>query len=111
MLCRIVQFGLASDAESQMVEPAAVLMEAVGRDGSKADQRTAEVVDHAAEQEAQRLAGGLVGAVGRFDEDAPSEDALVELSRPLDVSDGQPDVRNGRGGDRHGFMLPVAAAR
>ena len=47
-----------------MVQSAAVLVEPVGRDGPKADQRAAEVIDHAAEQESERLAGGRVGSFG-----------------------------------------------
>ena len=47
-----------------MVQAGSVLVETVGRHGTKPDQRAAEVVDHAAEQKAQRLPGGLVGLVG-----------------------------------------------
>ena len=47
-----------------MVESAAVFVEPVGGDGPKADQRAAEVVDHATEQKAERLTGGRVGALG-----------------------------------------------
>jgi hypothetical protein len=47
-----------------MIESAAVLVEPIGRDRPKADECAAEVVDHAAVQKAERLAGGLVGAVG-----------------------------------------------
>ena len=32
---------------------------------------------------------------GWLQQDRPAEDAVVELSRPLDVGDGEPDVRDG----------------
>ncbi len=103
--------SLLANAEGYMIQSAAVLVEPVGRDGPKANQRAAEVVDHAAEQKSERLLGCRVGALGRLDQHRPAEHALVELSRPLDVGDGKPDVRNGAGVDRHGPMLPVTAER
>ena len=111
MCCGGVQFVRTRQAEGQVVQSAAVLVEPIGRNGTKADQRAAEVVDHAAEQKAERLLGRRVGPLGRLDQHRPAEDALVELSRPLDVGDGKPDVRDGAGVDRHEHMLPVAAAR
>src|SRR6185437_16162593 len=71
------------------------------------DPGLADVVDHATEQERQPFAGGVVGVVGHLEVDRPDEDALVELPRPRNVGDGEPDVSDGDGVDRHAFMLPA----
>ena len=81
--------------------PAAVLVEAVGGDRPQRDQRTAHVVDDTTEQKRQLVAGRLVGVVGHLKQNRPTEDALVELSGPLDVADGEPHMRDGIGGDAH----------
>ena len=41
MCCCVIQFGLAGDAECQVIQSAAVFVEPIVRDGSKADQRHA----------------------------------------------------------------------
>src|ERR1700733_187001 len=101
MLCRSVKFVLTGGPERDVVQPAAVLVEAIGGDRPQRDQRAAHVVDNATEQERQLLTGRRVGVVGDLNENRPTEDALVELSGPLDVTDGEPYMRDGIGGDAH----------
>ena len=45
--------SLFIDSECEVVETDAVLVEAVGGNRAQPDQRAAEVIDHAAEQEAE----------------------------------------------------------
>ncbi len=80
-----------------MVQSAPVLVKHVARDGPKADQRAAEVVDDAAVQEAERFTGRGVGVLGQLDQHRPAEHAVVEMSRPFEVGDGESDMRDGGG--------------
>src|SRR5271166_2027288 len=98
---RGVQFGLAAQPERDVVEADAILVEAVRGDRPQPEQRTAEVVDDATEQEAELVAGGFVCVLGDLQQHRPTEDALVELARSLDIGDGQPDVRDGATGKTH----------
>jgi len=91
--CR-VQFGLACHSQAQVVEANPVLVEAVIGAGPQSDDRAADVVEDAAEQEAQLLAGRIVGVVGHLEGDGPAEDRFVEIAGPRDVGDREPDVGN-----------------
>ena len=73
-------------------------MEAVGGDRPQPEQRAAEVVDDTAKQEAQLVAGRFVGILGDLEQHRPTEYALVELPRPLNIGDGEADMRDGSTG-------------
>ena len=74
-----IQFVLAGQPERDVVQAGAILVEAVGGHRAQPEQGAAEVVDDPAVQEAQLVAGFLVGILGDLDQHRPTEDALVEL--------------------------------
>ena len=100
--------ALSFDTEREVVEAGAVLVERVGRPGAQPDARIARPVDDTAEQEPELFTRCVVGVLGHLEGDRPAEHILVEPPRPLDVGDGEPDVRDGRGVDRHGAIVPAA---
>src|ERR1700757_2458921 len=79
MRCGTVQFGPTAEPERDVIEAAAILVEAVPGDRPQPEQRAAEVVDDTAVQEAQLVAGRLVGVVRDLQQYRPPEHALVEL--------------------------------
>ena len=84
------------------------VLEAIGCDGSQAEQEVARVVQHAPEQEAQPFPGGVIGALGDLEGHGPAEHRLVELPGARYVGDGEPDVRYGSCTDRHASIVPEA---
>ena len=101
MRCCRIQFIFAGEPKGNVVQSDSVLVEAVSGDRPQPEQRAAEVVDDAAVQEAQLIAGGFVGIFGDFQQHRPTEHALVELARPLDIGHGQSDMCDGTTRERH----------
>ncbi len=75
-----------------MVQTGAILVEAIRGNRPQAEQRAAEVVDDAAVQKAELVAGRLVGVIGNLDQHRPPEHGLVELPGSLDIGDGEANV-------------------